>query len=85
LEREGQFTAETVASLDDKGVLYDKMLDMKVGIDRRNAGTTIYPLLGMTSDHMNLTHLQGRKKWTLVTTQHFIHAIINDDPKKKLT
>jgi hypothetical protein len=43
LEREGKFTAETVASLDDKGILYDKMLDMKVGIDRRNAGATISP------------------------------------------
>jgi hypothetical protein len=27
LERDGKFTAETVASLDDKGILYDKMLD----------------------------------------------------------
>jgi ribosome assembly protein YihI (activator of Der GTPase) len=61
LEREGQFTAETVASLDDKGVLYDKMLDMKVGIDRRNAGTTITPPRDDQRSHESNTPTRAEK------------------------
>jgi hypothetical protein len=43
--------------------------------------TTMFPLIQMTGDHMNLTHLQGRKKWSLITTAHVIHAILHDDNK----